>query len=80
MESEKLLATIQKLRKIRTKEDLKAPPSKILKTTLDNGGSLTLRQYQIQGILHLLAMPRFVLGTTRVMERPARRSLLFLVG
>ena len=62
MESEKLLATIQKLRKIRTKEDLKAPPSKILKTTLDNGKTLTLRQYQIQGILHLLAMPRFVLG------------------
>lgn len=62
MESEKLLATIEKLRKIRTKEDLKAPPSKILKTTLDNGVPLTLRQYQIQGILHLLAMPRFVLG------------------
>ncbi len=62
MESEKLLATIEKLRKIRTKEDLKAPPSKILKTTLDNGIPLTLRQYQIQGILHLLAMPRFVLG------------------
>ena len=62
MESEKLLATIEKLRKIRTKNDLKAPASKTLKTTLDNGSPLVLRQYQIQGILHLLAMPRFVLG------------------
>jgi SNF2 family DNA or RNA helicase len=62
MENEKLLATIEKLRQVRTKDDLKAPPSNILKTTLDNGNPLTLRQYQIQGILHLLAMPRFVLG------------------
>lgn len=62
MESEKLLATIEKLRKIRTKNDLKAPESKTLKTALDDGSPLILRQYQIQGILHLLAMPRFVLG------------------
>ena len=62
MESDKLLKTIEKLRVIRTKEELKAPPCSILKTTLDNGMPLKLRHYQIQGILHLIAMPRFVLG------------------
>lgn len=62
MESEKLLKTIEKLRSIRTKDDLKAPPSEILRDTLPNGSPLVLRQYQVQGILHLLAMPRFVLG------------------
>ena len=43
MESDKLLKTIEKLRVIRAKEELKAPPSKILKTRLDNGDSLNLR-------------------------------------
>ena len=62
MESEKLIATIEKLRKIRAKEDLKAPASSVLRTTFENGAPLTLRQYQIPGILLLLAMPRFVLG------------------
>ena len=62
MEDKKLLATIEKLREIRTKDSLKAPPSKILRTHLPTGQELTLRQYQVQGILHLLAMPRFVLG------------------
>ena len=62
MESDKLLQTIEKLRKIRTREDLTPPPSNILRSNLPDGAPLTLRQYQIQGILHLLAMPRFVLG------------------
>jgi len=62
MQDKKLLATIEKLREIRTKDNLKPPVSKILRTHLPTGQELTLRQYQVQGILHLLAMPRFVLG------------------
>ena len=62
MDNKKLLATIEKLREIRVKEDLTPPPCKILNTHLSNGVELKLRQYQIQGVLHLLAMPRFVLG------------------
>jgi len=62
VESDKLLKTIEKLRKIRTREDLVPPASNILRSHLPDGNKLTLRQYQIQGILHLLAMPRFVLG------------------
>ena len=62
MDGQKLLATIEKLRVIRTKEDLTPPPCKILNSHLPNGVELKLRQYQIQGVLHLLAMPRFVLG------------------
>ena len=62
MDGKKLLETIEKLRQVRTREDLKAPPSKILKSEIKSGVPLTLRQYQVQGILHLLAMPRFVLG------------------
>jgi SNF2 family DNA or RNA helicase len=62
MIEEKLALTIEKLRKVRAKEDLKAPPSTILKTEIKEDVPLTLRQYQVQGVLHLLAMPRFVLG------------------
>jgi SNF2 family DNA or RNA helicase len=62
MDGKKLLETIEKLRQVRTRDDLKAPPSKILKCEIKAGVPLTLRQYQVQGILHLLAMPRFVLG------------------
>jgi hypothetical protein len=62
MSEEKLLRTIERLREIRAKEDLSPPPSKILRSHLPNGIELKLRQYQIQGILHLIAMPRFVLG------------------
>ncbi len=62
MDDKKLLATIEKLREIRTKDNLKPPTSKILRTHLPTGQELTLRQYQVQGVLHLLAMPRFVLG------------------
>ena len=61
-QDEQLKKTIEKLRKIRSKKDIKAPPSKILKSEISDGVPLTLRNYQIQGILHLLAMPRFVLG------------------
>jgi len=62
MNEEQLVKTIEKLRKVRAKNDLKAPPSEILKSEIKEGVPLTLRQYQVQGVLHLLAMPRFVLG------------------
>lgn len=62
MDSDKLLETIERLRQVRTKEDLRAPASSILRGEMDGGRPLTLRNYQVQGILHLLAMPRFVLG------------------
>ena len=62
MDGKKLLATIEKLREIRVKEDLTPPACKMLNTHMPNGGEIKLRQYQIQGVLHLLAMPRFVLG------------------
>ena len=57
MKDEKLKKTIEKLRKIRSKQDIKAPSSEILKSEISDGVPLTLRNYQIQGILHLLAMP-----------------------
>ena len=62
IEDEKIKKTVEKLRIIRAKEDLKPPPCSILNSHLPNGAELKLRQYQVQGILHLLAMPRFVLG------------------
>ena len=62
LDDERIKKTVEKLRQIRAKEDLKPPPCSILNTHLPNGAELKLRQYQIQGILHLLAMPRFVLG------------------
>ena len=62
IEDEKIKKTVEKLRIIRAKEDLKPPPCSILNSHLPNGSELKLRQYQVQGILHLLAMPRFVLG------------------
>jgi hypothetical protein len=58
----KLLATIEKLREVRVKQEIKMPANSFLRTHLANGKPLTLRNYQLQGILHLLAMPRFVLG------------------
>ena len=62
LDDPKLQQTIAKLKEIRVRTELKAPPSKILRTTMPNGRPLTLRNYQVQGIMHLLAMPRFVLG------------------
>ena len=57
---------LAKLKKIRTRNDLKLKPSKYLKDTFTTFGGdereLRLRYYQIQGVLHLLAVSRFVLG------------------
>ena len=62
MEDDKLIKTIEKLRKVRAKSDLQAPRSNILKSHIKEGVPLKLRPYQVQGVLHLAAMPRFVLG------------------
>lgn len=59
-------SVLEKLKSIRTRTDLVLRPTKILrKTILDLGGQrvpLHIRYYQVQGILHLVTMPRFVLG------------------
>lgn len=55
-----------KLKVIRQRKDLKLKPTKHLKQTYtDFSGEekvLTIRYYQVQGILHLLFMKRFLLG------------------
>lgn len=63
---EKLVATHAKLKKIREREDLSLRPTPMLKETFtDFDGTehpLKLRYYQVQGILHMVAMNRFLLG------------------
>lgn len=57
---------LKKLKDLRTREDLKLRPSKFLRSTIvgldGTEKPFTPRYYQVQGILHLLAMPRFLLG------------------
>lgn len=57
---------IERLKAIRNRTDLKIRPSKYLKTKFfdidGNEVDLDIRYYQIQGILHLVCMNRFVLG------------------
>lgn len=56
----------EKLKKIRERTDLEARPSPYMKesfTALDGTPRpLKLRYYQVQGVMHLLAMKRFLLG------------------
>jgi len=56
----------ERLRKIRTSKNLKIRPTRHLKTTFTGFDGeehpLKIRYYQVQGILHLVAMARFVLG------------------
>lgn len=57
---------VEKLRAIRERKDLKLKPTPHLKTTFTdfsgNERDLTIRYYQVQGILHLIFMKRFLLG------------------
>jgi len=62
LDLEKIKPRIEKLKQIRTKTDLVAPPNQFLRTQFANGSPLTLRSYQVQGIMHLVTMERFVLG------------------
>ena len=56
----------EKLMGIRTRTDLKLKPTPHLKTTFTdfsgNERDLSIRYYQVQGILHLIFMKRFLLG------------------
>lgn len=58
--------TYERLKQVRARTDLKVKPSKYLKQTFTGFDGverpLTLRDYQIKGILHLASMPRFLLG------------------
>jgi SNF2 family DNA or RNA helicase len=55
-----------KLKGIRSRKDLKLKPTPLLKTTFTdfsgNERDLVIRYYQVQGILHLIFMKRFLLG------------------
>jgi SNF2 family DNA or RNA helicase len=59
-------AVQKKLKEIRSRTDLSLKPMKHLKSTFtDFDGSekpLRIRYYQVQGIMHLVAMKRFLLG------------------
>lgn len=56
----------QKLKSLRTRTDLKLRPTKYLKKTFRGFDGeekpLALRYYQVQGVLHLMAVKRFLLG------------------
>ena len=58
--------TYQKLLEFRQRTDLKLKPLKHLKKTFTdfagNERELTVRYYQVQGIIHLVSMKRFLLG------------------
>jgi SNF2 family DNA or RNA helicase len=62
----RLQAAHEKLKEVRKREDLSLKPTPLLKPTFtDFDGSekpLQIRYYQVQGILHLVAMNRFLLG------------------
>lgn len=66
MSEDRLAKVAAKLKQIREREDLKLRPTPHLKTTFtDFDGTerdLTIRYYQVQGILHLVFMKRFLLG------------------
>ena len=59
-------ASLRKLKEIRSRKDLKLRKTKHLKETFtDFSGQerpLVIRYYQVQGILHLVVMKRFLLG------------------
>ena len=57
---------VEKLKVIRQRTDLTLRPTQHLRKTFigfdGEEHDLQLRYYQVQGILHLLAVPRFLLG------------------
>lgn len=60
------LAVYKKLKAVRTRKDLKLKPTPYLKETFTGFDGeehpLTVRYYQVQMVLHLVAMSRFVVG------------------
>jgi SNF2 family DNA or RNA helicase len=63
---EALRAAVEKLRDIRTRENLSIKPSRHLRTSFvapdGTERPLKVRNYQVQMILHLLSMARFIVG------------------
>lgn len=59
-------SVLKKLKTLRTRTDLTLRPTRIMRRVIhDMEGRptpLQIRYYQVQGILHLVTMPRFVLG------------------
>jgi|SaaInlLV_10m_DNA_2_1039722.scaffolds.fasta_scaffold03773_2 SNF2 family DNA or RNA helicase len=66
MADDRVARVAAKLKAIRSREDLKLKPTPHLKTTFTdfsgNEKELKIRYYQVQGILHLIFMKRFLLG------------------
>jgi len=66
MAEDRVARVAAKLKAIRERTDLKLKPTPHLKTTFTdfsgNERDLTIRYYQVQGILHLIFMKRFLLG------------------
>lgn len=66
MSNDQASKILDKLRAIRDRKDLKLKPTPHLKQTFTdfsgNERELTVRYYQVQGILHLIFMKRFLLG------------------
>ena len=62
----RLKAAHERLKQLRDRTDLSLKPTPLLKTTFTgfDGAEqpFKLRYYQIQGVLHLVAMNRFLLG------------------
>jgi len=65
-DEQKVQGIIEKLKALRSRTDLKLKPTPHLKTTFTdfsgNEQPLAIRYYQVQGILHLIFMKRFLLG------------------
>jgi len=61
-----LIPVYERLKQIRALEKIEPKPSKHLKETFTGFDGverpLTLRTYQVKGVAHLMAMPRFLLG------------------
>jgi len=81
---EHILPTYEKLKKIRGRKDLKSRKPTLLKDkiALSNGTEIdfNLRYYQVQGVLHLVAMNRFLLGDDTGLGKTAQSiaSLCFV--
>ena len=71
--------THAKLLKIRERKDLEARPSKYMRETFVGFDGverpLKLRYYQVQGVMHLLACNRFLLGDDTGLGKCAARSV-----
>lgn len=72
--------TLEKLRRVRERKDIVLKPVRCLRQTVRGSDGtekpLTLRYYQIQMIMNLLAMPRFVVGDDTGLGKCCRKGSL----